>query len=584
MPKYDTIVKNGCVVDGSGVARQFADIAIADGVIQHVSGEISASQACRVIDAGGKIVAPGVIDPHTHYDAQIHWDPYCTNSGWHGVTTVVVGNCGFGFMPCRASDRERYMKMMENTEQVPIGAMRTALSWDWETFPEWIAHAQRLAKGVNMAAYFPLNAAMIYVMGYEAAKTRPATKTERAKLRDMLNEAMDAGAIGFALSHLNEKNTHKDCDGTPMPTDMMHLEDAYALADVLRERGEGIIQALVEIPSIANRHVAEELAQRSRRSVLHNVVVAFDAMPEFHKGVLNWLEDCERRGLNIYSQTLSMRAWNEFNAHDFTAWAHIDPFHEFAHAGGPREKARLAGDPDYRARAVAQYKPLAMTDGGGAVETFILQRAREARSYEAFEGRLVGEIAAERGTTPIECFLDIVHESGCTADFRTTDALSHDPVKVGEILRHRRVLAGTSDGGAHSKFYAGGHYPTDNIMMLVREAGMMTLEEMHHKLSYAPARALGLKGRGALLEGYAADLYIYDFDRLGYDRERYEVVHDLPDGDWRRTLRAQGIACTMVNGEPTFVENVCTGATPGRIVSNRGEAVDQQLALKIAAE
>ena len=577
MATYDIVIKGGCIVDGTGAPRYAGDIGIGDGRIVRIGSDLPASEAVDVIDATGLVVAPGNIDPHTHYDAQIHWDRYCTNTGWHGGSTVVVGNCGFGFMPCRASDRERYMLMMENTEQVPLDAMRRALPWTWETFPEWVAHIRRLPKGINLASYLPLNSLMIYVMGYEAAKSRGATAVERARMRDLLNEAMDHGAIGFALSHLNEFNSHKDVDGTPMPTDTMDVEDAYLMADVLRERGEGVIQALVQLPTVNNSHVAEELARRSGRPVIHNVVVPFDTLPGYHEGILRWLDEMELKGLNIFSQALAFRAWNEFDAHNYNAWAHIAPFHELSHVGDAAAKARLAADPGFRERARAQYSPAEMVSGGGAVETFILHKANGAARWNRHEGKTFACVAEEVGIPAIDCFLEVIAESGCRADFRTTDAMSWDPDKLGAIMRHRRVLPGTSDGGAHIKFYSGGQFPTDLIMWLVREQGLLSLEELHFKLSYLPARVLGLHERGALLEGFAADLYIYDYEQLGYDRNAYEVVHDLPGGDWRRTVRPMGIKVAMINGEVIAREGEMTEATPGRLLGNAGAAMDQRL-------
>lgn len=578
MSNYDLVIKNGCIVDGTGMPRIFGDLAILDGTIERLGGEIPTHQAREVIEADGKIVAPGVIDPHTHYDAQIHWDPYCTNSSWHGNTTVAVGNCGFGFSPCAAGARERYMAMMENTEQVPIGAMRTALSWDWETFPEWIEHMKHVHMGINMASYMPLNSLMIFVMGYEAAKSRGATPGERQQMRDLLNEAMDAGAIGLALSHLNEFNSHKDCDGTPMPTDGMQIEDAFYLAEVLRDRGEGVIQCLCEIPGGgSNRNTAEELARISRRPVIHNVVAAFDAMPDFHQDILRWLERTEREGLNIYSQGFGFRAWQEFNVVDFNAWQHIPLFNTFSQAGDAAGMTALASNEAFLERARKEYDPAAMAGAGGTLESFVLHKANGASRFAAFEGRLVGEIADEMGRPASDVFFAIVAESDALADFRTTDATSADPAKIAEILGHKRVISGTSDGGAHVKFYSGGQYATDNLMWMVREEERFSLEEMHYKLSCLPARVLGFDRRGTLIEGHAADLYIYDFEGLNYDRGRYEIVHDLPDGDWRRVSKAEGIDWVIVNGEAIFRFGACTKALPGRMISNRGPDLDARL-------
>ena len=578
MSDYDLVIKNGTIVDGTGAPRIFGDLAIRDGVIERMGGEISAARAARVIEAEGKIVAPGIIDPHTHYDAQIHWDPYCTNSSWHGTTSVVVGNCGFGFSPCKPDSRERYMLMMEKTEQVPYGAMHQALGWDWETFPDWIEHMKRTAKGVNVASYMPLNSLMIYVMGYEAAKSRGATSTERQRMRDLLNEAMDAGAIGFALSHLRENNSHKDCDGTPMPTDMMEIEDAYYLAEVLRERNEGVIQALVEVPgSPAHREVVENLACVSGRTVLHNIIATVEGLPEYHRDILRWLDETEAQGLNIYSQAFAFDVWAEFTATDYTTWDHVPLFDEFSGSGDADARALKAADPAFLARAREVYTPELMQGTGAALHTLVLVKANGATSFEKFEGQLLGDIVKATGDAITDVFFGIVAESGAMADFRATESTSTNPEYVGEILDHRRTIPGTSDGGAHVKFVSGGHYGTDNILSYVRNSSRYSLEHMHSKLSHLPARILGLNNRGALLEGFAADLYIYDYESLGYNRDSYDILHDLPDGDWRRVVKARGVEWVIVNGEPIFRSGISTEALPGRLLSNQGAAIDERL-------
>ncbi len=578
MAAYSIVIKDGSVIDGTGRPRFTADLAIRDGRIAEI-GTVEGEHADRVIDAGGRIVAPGVIDPHTHYDAQIHWDPYCTTSSWHGVTSVAVGNCGFGFAPCPPELRERYMQMMVNTEQIPYAAMREALPWNWVTYPEWVERLRRKPKGINLASYLPLNSLMMLVMGVVAAKSRPATASERARMRELLHQAMDHGAIGFGFSYLQRMNSHVDFDGTPMPTDTMAVEEAYNLADVLRERGEGVIQALCELPVVQNRQVAEELARRSGRPVLHNVIAAFDTMPEYHRSILRWLDETAAAGLEIYSQSLCFRAWVELRLLDYNAWDQILELREFSTCKGVGAKLAKAADREWRARVKAVYTPEVMNGAGGTFETFVLNDAHGAPGYDRFEGRSLGEIATELGVHVVDLVFDLGIATELTADFRSTDAVSKDPEKVHEMLRHPRVLAGTSDGGAHGKFYSGGHFSTDLLTWMVREEGRMSLEEMHHKLSALPARALGLHKRGELREGYAADVMVYDYERIGYVRDRYQIAHDLPGGDWRRVVPARGVSWVLVNGEPIFRDNNCQGITPGRLLGNRGEAMDRRLAL-----
>jgi N-acyl-D-aspartate/D-glutamate deacylase len=566
---YDLVIKNGTIIDGTQMPRFFGDLAVKDGVIAEIGTNIPTEGAARVIDATGLIVAPGVIDPHTHYDAQINWDPYCTSSGWHGNTSFVVGNCGFGFMPCRPADRERYMLMMENTEQVPATAMRTALPWTWESFPEWMEHMKQLPKGVNMGAYLPLNSLMIYVMGYEAAKTRGATPDERRQMQALLHEAMDAGAVGFGFSYLNDGNSHKDVDGSPMPTDSMQVEDAYALAEVLRDRDEGVIQVLCELSTgVKNRHVAEELARISGRPVLHNVVSVSEARPSHHTSVMAWLDECQMKGLNIYSQALAFRVWGEFNALDQNGWQMVPIFKEFTYAGDAAAKVAKAADPDFRARARSEYRPEIMV-GSSPIESLLFLRAAGATAWEAYEGQKISAIAEATGKLPIDCFFDIVAESNGLADFRSTESGSRNPNHVAQLLKHPRIIPGTSDGGAHVKFFSGGHFATDNIMWLVKETGLMTLEELHFKLSFLPARILGFQKRGALLEGFAADIYLYDYKALDYDSSSYSVVHDLPGGEFRRVVRPIGIRYCIVNGAVTLEDSEPTGALTGRMLDNR---------------
>lgn len=565
MADLDIIIRGGTLVDGTGQPKRTADVGVADGRVVRI-GDLSDLRARQEIDARGLIVAPGVIDPHTHYDAQIYWDPYCTNSGWHGVTSVVVGNCGFGFSPCKKDDRERYMLMMENTEQVPLDAMRTALPWNWESYPEWIASVKAIKKGINLGAFLPLNSLMMWVMGYEAAKTRPATEAERAEMRRLLHEAMDHGALGFGFSYLQETNSHKDVDGSPMITDSMHPEEAFNLARVLAERGEGVIQALVETgpKNKANRLFTEKLAEISGRPVLHTVVMANDAAPSHHRDILDWLDEAAARGLNIYSQALCFRFMPmAFVVKDFDGWQAMPLFNEFQHPGdGDGIPARVAKalDPDYRDRLAAPN-----SDGVKYVAKLLLVDTGGVERFAPFIGRSFVEIGQALGVRPTDAFMDLCAESELRCEV-CPDRVTPNVDYVTEINAHPRVLPGTSDGGAHVKFWSGGQYGTDLISWLVRDERKITLEHMHHKLSAVPAAALGWKDRGVIAPGNAADIMVYDLENLGVATTAYETVYDLPGGDWRRVARAKGIHWIVVNGEVTFHDNECSGATPGRLL------------------
>jgi len=568
---YEVIIKGGTLIDGTNTPRKVTDIAIREGKIAKIGG-LGKATATRIVDATGRIVAPGVIDVHTHYDAAIFWDPYCTPSGYHGMTTAVVSNCGFGFAPCK-QDRavqERYMGMMETTEQIPTKALREALPFTWESFPEWLEVVKGLDKGVNVGSYIPLNSLMMFVMGSpEDARDRLPTEAELAQMKQLLREAMQAGALGFAFSKLNEFNSHKD-HGKPMPTDAADESTAYALAEVLREMDQGIIQALVDLPmAIDNNHIAEKLARISGRPVLQNIITPFDHIPHEVDRVLSWLDHCQEQGLDCYSQALAFRTWQETRLLDWNAWDVVPELAQFSEQGDDIDaRVRIAADPAWRKAIKDKYSVDLMTASGGLLENLKLISMPDETDPRI--GKLFGEIAAEAGVHVIDAFFDAVVESRCDMQFRTMQSLSQDPVLFEKLYKHPRVIAGTSDGGAHIRFFCGANFSTDLLQWLALEEKRFTLEELHHKMSMVPARLFGFSDRGALLPGFAADLMIYDPNELGYPNQ-YEVAYDLPGGEFRRVIPAYGIDLIMVNGEVTFETGMkSTGATPGRVLVSSG--------------
>lgn len=572
---YDRIIRNGTVIDGTLAPRRKADIGILDGRIAAL-GDLHDASAADEIDATGKMVAPGVIDLHTHYDAPLHWDPYVTSSSWHGTTTVVMGNCGFGYAPCRPEHRERYMQMMVNTEQVPYESQRAAIHWEWESFPEWLDHLRRIPKGVNAAMYLPLNPLLIYVKG-DQVKSRPTTNEERARMRQLLHEAMDAGASGFSLSLLGNGNGHVDFDGTPVPTDVMDPEDAYDLATVLRDRGEGIIQSLVQLRMESRPEISEKLARISGRPVIHNVIMALEAsaqptpaeleLANRWRKTLEWVDRAEREGLDIYLQSVTLRGWAEFKIEEMTLFNAVPVFEEFSRCKTTQQRMALAQDPEWRRRAREGYRYEYFIPTGGGFQKYLLANTFGHSKYCKFEGLSLGAIAEQEGRHVVDVFFDILVATGMQVDFKLTEAQSRDGAKVEQILRHPRTIAGTSDGGAHVKMFVGGHYPTDLLNWMVKEDRRMTLEELHNLLSHRPARIFGLADRGSLVAGKAADILIYDYDEIGFSTS-YVVAHDLPGGDWRRTVPARGVSYVLVNGEVIVKDGKTTGVYPGRLLSS----------------
>jgi N-acyl-D-aspartate/D-glutamate deacylase len=574
MAEFDSVIRGGTVVDGTGAPGFTADLAIRGGRIAEI-GRVAAVRAERVLDADGLVVAPGCIDLHTHYDAQIQWDPWCTISGWHGVTTVVLGNCGFGFAPVRAADRELAMRTMSRTEAIGLESMRAGMRWDWETIPEWLDSLDRMPKGVNALCYAATLPILYWVMGVQAAKSRPPTPTEQAEIDRLLEEALAAGACGWSIQRMGEQTAQTDFDGTPMATDTMREADLLALAKVLARLGAGFIEITQgsERKLKDNLAVVERVAAASGRPVLFNVVQAVREHPDLHRRYAAWLADCNRRGLAIYGQGVSVRQpfhvmleeWNLFD---------MAPTWNRALQGTREDKQRNLRDATLRREMAREYDagqiPVAML--GGRIEEWVIEGASDAPQLDPLLGRTVGGVARERGLHPVDCLIELSLAAELRTSFLTRSASSDDPDAVAELLDSPHVIAGVSDGGAHAKFTVGGAYTTDLLEWLVRDTRRITLEQAHYKLAGLPARAAGLRDRGTLAPGMAADVIVYDLSRIRRipDWTVAEVVHDQPAGEWRRIQRADGYHWTLVNGEITFAANACTGATPGRLL--RGSA------------
>ena len=565
MGHFNTLITDARIIDGTGAPAFDGDVAISDGRIAGI-GNLQGATADIVIDAAGRTVAPGFIDSHTHYDIQLYWDPYCSASGENGVTTVVTCNCGFGLAPCRPEDRERYMKMMETTEEISFRAASKVLPWSWESFPEYIAELQRIPKGINVMSFIPFNPLLIYVMGKDVRRRRPNAH-ELQRMRELLGAALDAGACGISMSHLGTGNNHTDADGSDMPTDVMHPDDAIAVCQVLKERGVGIIQCISQIGAIGDRSISERLAREVGRPVLHNVFESNERDPDSIERDITWLSALTGEGLDVYALSFLNRAWAEVSFQSLILTLSSEPaVRELLALESNDEKLALLGDEGFRARWRATYDSNNLI--AAPVETTTISHIPDNPDLVHLVGRTFGDIADERGVHAI----DVVCDLACRTEmnFRTKtipiNGANPNPHAASALLASGRVLPGNSDGGAHVKSTSMGNYTTDLLLWLTKETGLITQEEMHHRMSYLPGRALQINDRGALRVGYAADILIYDLDELYFDRTGYALKHDLPDDDWRLVARSGGYAYILVNGEITHVDDKPTGATPGRYV------------------
>ncbi|MEZ5410280.1 MAG: amidohydrolase family protein [Acidimicrobiales bacterium] len=574
MISYDLHIQGGTVVDGTRVPRFTSDVWIKDGRIAKVGGKTDGVSA-RVIDAKGLIVAPGFIDLHTHYDAQIRWDPYCTTSSWHGVTSVVLGNCGFGFAPVKPDFRERSMLTMVRTEAIPMASMVEGMlpKWDWETIPEYLDSLDRAPLGINCIQYMPTASLMTYVMGLEAAKTRPATDAERKEMQRLLAEGMDAGLCGFSIQRLGPNSTQADFDGSPMVTDTMCDADILALGEVLAERDEGFIQITQATDDVkADLAFVEKLAEVAKRPILYNAIAPAIKNPEIHRRSLRWVERCREKGLPIFGQTATLRVgfaftlehWNLYDASP--AWREIT-------TGTKEEKMEKMVDPELRQAVLAEAEEAdrrlqAIQAGvGGKPERLIVQGVNRQADLQEYVGRSLGEIAEAEGKHPIEVMLDLSLRGDLNVEFLGPDRGMNADFMAEMTNDSPYTVPGVSDGGAHTKFFNGGSWSTDYLRWLVRDEAKVTLEEAHYRMSSLAAHAAGFKDRGTIREGSAADIVIYKMEELDVEPNWVgEVVHDLPGGEWRRVQHAKGYHHILVNGVETFNNGECTGETPGRLL------------------
>ena len=575
MAEYDVLIRDGTIVDGTRVPAYRGDIGIRNGRVAAM-GRIKGG-AKRVIDATGLIVAPGFIDLHTHYDAALSggtkWDPYATISGWHGVTTVLIGNCGFGFAPVRPEDRERAMRRMERTESIPLSCMQAGMRWDWVTFPEYLDSLERGRMGVNAASMLPYSPLRAWVMGNEAARD-PAYKANSdqvAEMKHLLREGIEAGAFGFSATF---SPANRDYDGGYLPTHVAPREEFLEMASVLADYNRGSLEWTI------GKHLERlgmdfllELAKTSGRPVNFNAVAHSPQDPDGWRKMLAWTEKACREA-TVLPVNICVPLDFEFTLDTIGLFDQLQSWKE-ATMGSFEERKIKLGDPARREALKRDMEGRPRRSRGenydgeaGQVSmfrwdtTFIADVGLEKN--HALVGRSMAELAAETGKHPIDIMLDLAVEEDLKTEFRMAGVVNCDEDAVAQIVKHPLTLIGSSDGGAHTKFLTSGRYPTYFLSHWVRDRQVMSLEEAHWRLSTMIGWAIGIRDRGWLREGMPADIVVYDQEKLSV--KPTERLHDLPDGDWRRVQKAEGYRYTLVNGEVTFEDNLCTGALPGKVL------------------
>ncbi|MBV8450896.1 MAG: amidohydrolase family protein [Deltaproteobacteria bacterium] len=546
---YDLLIKNGVVIDGTGHPRYAANIGVVDGRIAEIGNKIDGT-ARKVIDASDLIVAPGFIDPHTHYDAQICWDPLLSCSSWHGVTTVVMGNCGVGIAPCRPDLHEVVTWDLVNVEGIPFEVLSRGIEWGWVSFPEFMQAAEQRRSGVNLTFLAPLTPFRHFVMGEESME-RAATAGELAQIKTLLREALLAGAAGFSTTNTLQ---HVGYRGRPLACRLADINEMTAYARVLKELGRGLIEIALTrsagILSDEEYQLLDLLLTESGRPVTwlsaRSEETLRKAEPLIKRGGI-----CQLRctptvfQFNLKSPALLMAALSP-------TWTKV--FNLPAEA----QKKLYASD-DFRRGFAADLK----TPRAGRLDwtRFMIDQVTSP-SLKVYEGKSVAEVAHERGEEPLACFLNIAIEDELQTWFVITFA---EEERISRFVADSRLIIGLSDGGAHVGEHCDANYPTYLLGTWSRDKQLLTLEHAVKRLTSEPADLFGIADRGRLADGMAADFTIFDYNTIN-SAPRQHAVRDLPGGGLRFVTAAQGIEYTIVNGEVLFEHQRHTGALPGTVL------------------
>ena len=528
---YDLKITGGTIVDGTGASRYLGDLGIKDGRI--VAMGDAPAEAQRSIDATGRIVAPGFVDIHTHYDAQVLWDPLVSCSPWHGVTTIVMGNCGFSVAPTRPEHRDLIMRTLENVEGMSVEALRAGLGdWGFETFPEYLDALDANGCAVNMAAMVGHTAVRMYVLGEEATE-REATEGEIARQRELVTEALEAGALGFATSRAS---THVGYEGRPVPSRLATSEEIIEIAQALGDVG-GIMQA-TQGRGLSHDEFAR-VAETTGANVSWTALLASTLGPGSHLKDLEKAHALADRGLPVFPQVAVQPVQFEMSWKAPFIYEGMRVFQPVAQSDFEGRKAYYA-DRDWR----EQFKDKA-GNGGKIGDRWARTEITWFPPDPSMEGKNVQVLADELGQDPVDVMLDMALDADL--DMRIVqDVVNHDRDEIDELLHDPTTVIGLSDAGAHASQLCDAKYSTEFLSTFVRERESFDLEQAVHMLTQRPAQIFGIEDRGTLSDGGWADVVVFDMENVGHEGKRR--VYDLPAGADRLISDATGIDAVVVNG------------------------------------
>jgi N-acyl-D-aspartate/D-glutamate deacylase len=564
---FDLIIRGGSVVDGTGGPARTADVAVQAGRIAEI-GKIT-SRAAREISADGALVTPGWVDVHTHYDGQVTWDKHLAPSSWHGVTTVVMGNCGVGFAPVHDRDHDQLIELMEGVEDIPGTALHEGIAWGWQTFPDYLTVLSGLARDIDFATMVPHSALRLFVMGKRGANREPATPDDIDAMGRLARGAVEAGALGFSTDRLA---MHRTSRGEHTPAFGSAHDECVSIAAEMGRSGTGVLQAVLEFDPVEDElELLRSMIKESGRRLSFTLTYRQnDAGRVLNRRILEFMESVNADGQHLVGQ-VAPRAIGFLYGLQCT----LNPFSTnpvFQEIAGlrPEEQARIMGEPGFRQRLLGTEDRLSSTAiGAERVEFF--DRMFELADPPDYEPDLTQSIAARAariGRSPQDLVLDIMVEDGGRGMLYVPGVNYRDGNLdvVGEMLAHRFTIPGLSDGGAHVGTICDASYPTTLLEYWGRDRkrGKLDVPFIVQRQCRDTAWFFGLRDRGVLVPGYRADINVIDFERLRLRRP--EVRFDLPTGGRRLLQRAEGYLHTFVSGEETYRDGAPTGQLPGRLV------------------
>jgi N-acyl-D-aspartate/D-glutamate deacylase len=535
---YDLKIINGTIVDGSGAPGYRGDVGVRDGRIVAL-GDVSGT-AARTIDAAGRVVAPGFVDIHTHYDAQILWDPLLTVSPWHGVTSVVMGNCGFTLAPTRREHRDLIMRTFERVEGMSLETLKQGMGeeWGFETYPEYLDAIEKRGSAINVASQIGHTALRLNVMGLDAVE-REATDAEIASMQAIVAEAIEAGAIGFSTS---VTSAHFGFDGKPIASRLSNVRERLAMADALRTAGSGIYRFMAERSAPWEELIP--IAKASGGHVVLGVVTANQAGPGSHRATLAVAAELVAAGIPIYPQTAGRPVVFEMDMRQPAMLFMWPSFKRINLAKTDQMRRDIYTDEDFR-HAFRQEATSAGQGNPAFQMSFSLIELSWYPLQPELEGRRLVELAAERGVHPADLLVDLALAADFDFKFRMPVA-QFDEAGVEEIFRDRTVVVGLGDAGAHVNQLCDACYTTHLLGYWMRTKGVLTLERAVQMLTSHPAQVFGLSDRGLLASGRPADIVVFDPETVGAGP--LERVYDMPGGADRLVSRPNGIDAVIVNG------------------------------------